>query len=73
MSAASRAVVYAWPDWTSAGDHGAGAIHHTGMYIGDGYEIDAPANSATEESPLEIIKVAEHRYADQYAGAARFL
>lgn len=54
-------------------DHGAGGIHHTGMYIGDGYEIDAPANSATQESPLEIVKVNEHRYADQYAGAVRFL
>jgi cell wall-associated NlpC family hydrolase len=54
-------------------DHGTGTIHHTGMYIGDGYEIDAPANTATEESPLEIVKVDEHRYADQYAGAARFL
>lgn len=54
-------------------DHGAGAIHHTGMYIGDGYEIDAPANSATQESPLEIVKLDEHRYADQYAGAVRFL
>lgn len=54
-------------------DHGTGSIHHTGMYIGDGYEIDAPANSATEESPLEIVKVSEHRYADQYAGAVRFL
>ncbi|MGH3373776.1 MAG: NlpC/P60 family protein [Actinoallomurus sp.] len=54
-------------------DHGTGSIHHTGMYIGDGYEIDAPANSATEESPLEIVKVDEHRYADQYAGAVRFL
>jgi cell wall-associated NlpC family hydrolase len=54
-------------------DHGAGRIHHAGMYIGDGYEIDAPANSATQESPLEIVKVDEHRYADQYAGAVRFL
>jgi hypothetical protein len=52
---------------SAAYDHGAGVIHHTGMYIGDGYEIDAPANSATEESPLEIVKVDEHRYADQYA------
>jgi gamma-D-glutamyl-L-lysine dipeptidyl-peptidase len=54
-------------------DHGTGSIHHTGMYIGGGYEIDAPANSATEESPLEVVKVAEHRYADQYAGAVRLL
>ena len=56
-----------------AHDHGTGSVHHVGMYIGDGYEIDAPANSATEESPLEIVKVDQHRYADQYAGAVRYL
>jgi cell wall-associated NlpC family hydrolase len=54
-------------------DHGTGSVHHTGMYIGDGYEIDAPGNSATQESPLEIVKVDQHRYADQYAGAVRYL
>lgn len=54
-------------------NHGTGSVHHVGMYIGDGYEIDAPGNTATEESPLEIVKVDEHRYADQYAGAARYL
>jgi gamma-D-glutamyl-L-lysine dipeptidyl-peptidase len=54
-------------------NHGTGFVHHVGMYVGDGYEIDAPANSATVESPIEIVKVAEHRYADQYAGARRFL
>jgi gamma-D-glutamyl-L-lysine dipeptidyl-peptidase len=56
-----------------AHDHGTGAVHHVGMYIGGGYEIDAPGNTATQESPLEIVKVAEHRYADEYAGAARYL
>jgi cell wall-associated NlpC family hydrolase len=56
-----------------AHDHGTGSVHHVGMYIGDGYEIDAPTNSATEESPLEIVKVDQHRYADQYAGAVRYL
>jgi cell wall-associated NlpC family hydrolase len=54
-------------------NHGTGSIHHVGMYIGEGYEIDAPGNSATEESPLEIVQVDQHRYADQYAGAARYL
>ncbi len=54
-------------------DHGAGSVHHVGMYIGGGYEIDAPANSATVESPLEIVRVDQHRYADQYAGAVRYL
>jgi cell wall-associated NlpC family hydrolase len=56
-----------------AHDHGTGSIHHVGMYIGDGYEIDAPGNTATEESPIEVVKVDEHRYADQYAGAVRYL
>ncbi len=56
-----------------AHDHGTGSVHHVGMYIGGGYEIDAPENSATEESPLEIVKVGRHRYADEYAGAARYL
>jgi gamma-D-glutamyl-L-lysine dipeptidyl-peptidase len=50
-----------------------GGIHHVGMYLGDGYEIDAPANSATQESPLEIVQMDRHRYAAQYAGAVRYL
>ncbi|WP_163507674.1 C40 family peptidase [Fodinicola acaciae] len=54
-------------------NHGTGSVHHVGMYIGDGYEIDAPGNSATQESPLEIVKVDQHRYADEYAGAVRYL
>jgi hypothetical protein len=54
-------------------NHGTGSVHHVGMYIGDGYEIDAPGNSSTQESPLEIVKVDQHRYADQYAGAVRYL
>jgi cell wall-associated NlpC family hydrolase len=54
-------------------DHGTGSVHHVGMYIGDGYEIDAPGNSASQESPLEIVPVDQHRYADQYAGAVRYL
>jgi gamma-D-glutamyl-L-lysine dipeptidyl-peptidase len=56
-----------------AHDHGTGSVHHVGMYIGDGYEIDAPSNTATQESPLEIVRVDRHRYADQYAGAVRYL
>lgn len=56
-----------------AHNHGQGSVHHVGMYIGDGYEIDAPINTATTESPLEIVKVDEHRYADEYAGARRIL
>ncbi len=56
-----------------AHDGGTGRVHHVGMYIGDGYEIDAPINSSTVESGVEIVKVADHRYADEYAGARRFL
>jgi gamma-D-glutamyl-L-lysine dipeptidyl-peptidase len=56
-----------------AHNHGLGSVHHVGMYIGNGYEIDAPINTATTESPLEIVKVDEHRYADEYAGARRVL
>jgi cell wall-associated NlpC family hydrolase len=53
--------------------HDNGYVHHVGMYVGDGYEIDAPINSDTVESGVELVKVAEHRYADQYVGARRFL
>lgn len=50
-----------------------GRIHHVGMYLGDGYMIDAPIHTATEESPIAIVKVDEHRYAHEYAGSRRFL
>ncbi|MFC0505453.1 C40 family peptidase [Micromonospora costi] len=50
-----------------------GRIHHVGMYAGDGYMIDAPANSSTTESLLEYVPMSEHRYAFEYAGARRFL
>lgn len=50
-----------------------GYVHHVGMYIGDGYEIDAPNNTDTEISTVEIVKVADHRYADEYIGSRRFL
>jgi len=53
--------------------HDNGYVHHVGMYVGDGYEIDAPNNTSTEMSTVEIVKVAEHRYADEYVGARRFL
>ncbi len=49
-----------------------GYVHHVGMYIGDGYEIDAPNNTATEVSTVEIVKLDEHRYADEYVGSRRF-
>lgn len=50
-----------------------GYVHHVGMYLGDGYEIDAPNNTATRISTVEVVKVDQHRYADEYAGARRFL
>jgi cell wall-associated NlpC family hydrolase len=56
-----------------ARNNGTGRVHHVGMYVGDGYEIDAPTNTATVESGVELVKVDEHRYANQYAGARRFL
>lgn len=53
--------------------HANGYVHHVGMYVGHGYEIDAPNNTSTEVSTVEVVKVAEHRYADEYVGARRFL
>ena len=53
--------------------YSSGFVHHVGMYLGDGYEIDAPNNTSTEVSTVEIVKVSEHRYADQYVGSRRFL
>ncbi|MGA8112753.1 MAG: NlpC/P60 family protein [Actinocatenispora sp.] len=53
--------------------HASGYIHHVGMYLGDGYEIDAPNNTSSEISTVEVVKVDEHRYADEYAGSRRFL
>lgn len=56
-----------------ARDNGTGRIHHVGMYAGDGYVIDAPTNTDTEESGVELVKLDEHRYAHEYAGARRYL
>ena len=52
---------------------GESRIHHVGMYAGNGYVIDAPSNSDTEESPLEYVPLKEHRYYWEYAGATRIL
>src|SRR5690625_1446821 len=52
---------------------GESRIHHVGMYAGNGYVIDAPSNSDTEESPLEYVPLKEHRYYWEYAGARRIL
>lgn len=56
-----------------ARDKGQGRIHHVGMYAGDGYIIDAPTNTSTEESGVEYVKLNKHRYAKEYAGAVRIL
>lgn len=56
-----------------ARDNGAGRVHHVGMYAGDGYVIDAPTNTDTEESGVEYVKLDDHRYAHEYAGARRYL
>lgn len=56
-----------------ARDKGNGRIHHVGMYAGDGYIIDAPTNTSTEESGVEFVKLNKHRYAKEYAGARRIL
>lgn len=49
-----------------------GSIHHVGMYA-DGDIIDAPTNSDTEESPLERVRLEDHRYISEYVGAVRYL
>ncbi len=54
-------------------NNGTGSIHHVGMYAGDGNLIDAPTNTASQESGVEFVKLDEHRYVHEYAGAVRFL
>ncbi|MDW5325699.1 C40 family peptidase [Plantactinospora sp. KLBMP9567] len=56
-----------------ARNNGTGRVHHVGMYAGDGYLVDAPTNTDTEESGVEYVKLDEHRYAHEYAGARRYL
>lgn len=53
--------------------YSSGYIHHVGIYLGDGWEADAPNNTPGQVTKLEIVKVDEQRYADQYAGSRRFL
>ncbi|WP_446664010.1 C40 family peptidase [Flexivirga sp. B27] len=53
--------------------YASGYIHHVGMYLGDGWEADAPNNTPGQVSRLEIVKVDQQRYADQYAGSRRYL
>jgi len=56
-----------------ARNNGTGRIHHVGMYAGDGYIIDTPTNTATQESGVQRVRLDEHRYAHEYAGARRIL
>lgn len=53
--------------------YASGYIHHVGIYLGGGWEADAPNNTPGVVSRLEIVRVGEQRYADQYAGSRRFL
>lgn len=51
-------------------EEGEGAVHHVGMYIGDGKMIHAPNSN----SAVEIIKVSESdSYSSEYAGARRYI
>lgn len=59
-----------------AGDllfYGTSYIHHVGMCIGDGKIIDARTNTDTTEQVIEIVPIADHPYADEFAGAVRYL
>ncbi|MFY1670610.1 NlpC/P60 family protein [Plantactinospora sp. WMMB334] len=56
-----------------ARENGTGRVHHVGMYAGNGYVIDAPTNTDTEESGVEYVTLDGHRYAHEYAGARRYL
>lgn len=53
--------------------YSSGYIHHVGIYLGDGWEADAPNNTPSEITRLEIVRVGEQRYADQYVGSRRYL
>jgi hypothetical protein len=56
-----------------AHDKRKGRIHHDGMVIGDGMEIDAPMETTKLAGGVEIVPINKHRYADQYWGAVRYL
>jgi cell wall-associated NlpC family hydrolase len=56
-----------------AHDNGTGSIHHVGISTGDGDIIDTPTNTATVESGVERVRLADHRYINEYAGAVRYL
>lgn len=51
-----------------AHDHGNGAVHHVGMYIGDGKMINSP-NASTE---VRIDSISTSTWEDEYADARRY-
>ncbi|MFB5663425.1 NlpC/P60 family protein [Alteribacillus sp. HJP-4] len=52
-----------------ARDGGTGAVHHIGMYIGNGEMIHSPNTAST----VEIAVIEESGYEENYAGARRIL
>jgi cell wall-associated NlpC family hydrolase len=48
--------------------NGTGAVHHVGMYIGDGKMIHAP----TPGSEVSIVDIVASGWIDEYAGAIRY-
>ncbi|MDZ5783209.1 C40 family peptidase [Marinococcus luteus] len=50
-------------------DNGEGRVHHVSMYIGGGDMIHSPNSRST----VEIVNLEDSGYADEYAGARRYL
>ncbi|WP_079474296.1 C40 family peptidase [Marinococcus halophilus] len=50
-------------------DNGEGRVHHVSMYIGGGDMIHSP----NSRSAVEIVSLEDSGYADEYAGARRYL
>ncbi|MDX6153531.1 NlpC/P60 family protein [Marinococcus sp. PL1-022] len=50
-------------------DNGKGRVHHVSMYIGGGDMIHSPNSRST----VEIVNLEDSGYADEYAGARRYL
>lgn len=49
-------------------DHGAGFVHHVGMYIGNGQMIE----SRTPGKTVDIASLTEPKFADEFAGFRRY-
>lgn len=52
-----------------ARDGGTGAVHHVGMYIGDGEMIHSPNTAST----VEVVVIDESAYAESYHSGRRYL